>query len=111
MRKEKKEELEHASWKVGDAKDFLGLTDADMAVIDMRVSLATQLRHRRLARNMSQAVLARRIGSSQSRVAKMEAGDPSVSLDLLIRCLLASGLTSRAIGAAIAKAPRHKVKV
>jgi len=39
----------------------------------------------------------------------MEAGDPSVSLDLLIRCLLISGLTGRAIGAAIAEAAAHKV--
>ena len=109
MRKEKQEKLERAGWKVGGAKEFLGLTDADMAVIDMRVSLARQLRRRRLARNMSQATLARRIGSSQSRVAKMEAGDPSVSLDLLIRCLLISGLTGRAIGAAIAEAAAHKV--
>jgi len=111
MRKDKKEELERAGWKVGDVKDFLGLTDADMAVIDMRVSLAKELRQRRLARNMSQATLARRIGSSQSRVAKMEAGDPSVSLDLLIRCLLVAGATTRAIAATIAQAPRRKAKV
>jgi DNA-binding XRE family transcriptional regulator len=111
MRKEKKEELERAGWKVGDVKDFLGLTDADMAVIDMRVSLATELRQRRLARNISQATLARRIGSSQSRVAKMEAGDPSVSLDLLIRCLLISGVTTKTIAVTIAQAPKRKTRV
>lgn len=110
MRKEKKEKLERAGWKVGDVKDFLGLTDADMAVIDMRVSLAKELRQRRLARSMSQATLARRIGSSQSRVAKMEAGDPSVSLDLLIRGLLVSGVTTRTIAATIAQAPKRKAR-
>ena len=104
MRKDKRERLEHAGWKVGDAKDFLGLTDADMAVIDLRVSLAAELRRRRRARNLSQAALAKRLGSSQSRVAKMEAGDPSVSLDLLIRSLLTSGSTNEDIAEVIAKA-------
>jgi ribosome-binding protein aMBF1 (putative translation factor) len=104
MRKDKRERLKRAGWKVGDAKDFLGLTDADMAVIDLRVSLAAELRRRRRARNLSQAALAKRIGSSQSRVAKMEAGDPSVSLDLLIRSLLTSGSTNEDIAEVIAKA-------
>jgi len=104
MRKGQRERLERAGWKVGDAKDFLGLTDADMAVIDLRVSLAAELRRRRRARNLSQAALAKRIGSSQSRVAKMEVGDPSVSLDLLIRSLLTSGSTNEDIAAVIAKA-------
>ncbi len=40
---------------------------------------------------MTQEDLARLIKSSQSRVAKMEAGDPTVSIDLLIRSLLALG--------------------
>ena len=104
MRKDKRERLERAGWKVGDAKDFLGLSDADTAVIDLRVSLAAALRRRRRARNLSQAALAKRIGSSQSRVAKMEAGDPSVSLDLLIRSLLTSGSTNEDIAEVIAKA-------
>ncbi|MGH7699886.1 MAG: helix-turn-helix domain-containing protein [Gemmatimonadales bacterium] len=104
MRKNKRERLERAGWKVGDAKDFLGLTDADMAVIDLRVSLAAELRRRRLARKLSQAALAKRIGSSQSRVARMEAGDPSVSLDLLIRSLLTSGSTNEDIAEVIAEA-------
>ena len=109
MRKEKREALERAGWKVGGAKDFLGLTDGDVAVIDMRLALAGELRKRRLAEKMTQAALAGRIGSSQSRVAKMEAGDPSVSLELLIRGLLASGSTSKSIGATIARAqPRGR---
>jgi predicted transcriptional regulator len=89
---------------VSDAKEFLGLTEADSAVIDVRVSLARALRRLRLARNLSQAALAKRIGSSQSRVAKMEAGDPSVSIDLLLRSLFTSGSTNAAIGRVISKA-------
>ncbi|MEX2156016.1 MAG: helix-turn-helix transcriptional regulator [Gemmatimonadales bacterium] len=103
MRKDKRKRLERAGWKVGDAKDFLGLSDADMAIIDLRVALAAALRRRRLARNLSQAALAKRIGSSQSRVAKMEAGDPSVSLDLLTQSLLTSGSTNEDIAEVIAK--------
>lgn len=104
MRNEKKEKLESSGWKVSDAREFLGLSEAEMAVIDVRVSLARELRRRRLTRKLSQTDLARRIGSSQSRVAKMEAGDPSVTIDLLIRSLFTSGSTSADIGRVIAKA-------
>ena len=104
MRKEKKERLERAGWIVSDAREFLALNEADMALVDVRVSLARELRRRRMAKKLSQAALAKRIGSSQSRVAKMEAGDPSVSLDLLIRSLFTSGSTSADIGHVIAKA-------
>ena len=104
MRKDKKERLERAGWTVSDAKEFLGLTETESAVIDVRVSLARALRRLRLSRNLSQAALAKRIGSSQSRVAKMEAGDPSVSIDLLLRSLFTSGSTNAAIGRAISNA-------
>ncbi|HET6948327.1 MAG TPA: helix-turn-helix domain-containing protein [bacterium] len=103
MRRDKKERLERAGWKVGDAKEFLDLSDGEMAVIEVRVSLARELRRQRLARKLSQAALAKQIGSSQSRVAKMEAGDPSVSIDLLLRSLFTSGSSSAAIGRAIAR--------
>ncbi|MGD2154035.1 MAG: helix-turn-helix transcriptional regulator, partial [Gemmatimonadales bacterium] len=97
MQREKRDRLERAGWKVGDTKEFLDLSDAEMAVIDVRVSLARELRNRRRQQKISQATLAKRLGSSQSRVAKMEAGDPSVSLDLLIRSLLKVGSTSAEI--------------
>lgn len=106
MRNERKEKLERAGWKVGDAKELLGLTDAEMALIDVRVSLARELRRQRLAKKLSQTALAHRIGSSQSRVAKMEAGDPSVTIDLLLRSLFSTGSTGPAIGRVIAKAVR-----
>ena len=104
MKKEKRKRLERAGWKVGDAKDFLELDDAEMAVIELRVSLAKELRKRRRAKRISQETFAKRIGSSQSRVAKMEAGDPSVSIDLLIRSLLSAGSTKKQIGRVIANA-------
>ena len=95
MRKEKKARLERAGWKVGGVKDFLGLTAAEAALVELRLTLSRSLRERRTRRRLSQEQLARLLGSSQSRVAKMEAGDPSVSIDLLIRSLLAIGATQR----------------
>lgn len=104
MKDSKRRKLEEAGWVVGDAKDFLGLSDAEAALVDVRASLARDLRRRRRQSKISQATLAKRIGSSQSRVAKMEAGDPSVTIDLLIKTLLRAGSTTSEIGRVIAKA-------
>ena len=95
MHEEKRRRLEAKGWKVGSAREFLGLTDEEAAYIDIKLRLAASLRERRQHRGLSQAELARLLKSSQSRVAKMEAGDSSVSLDLLIRSLLALGMTNR----------------
>ena len=108
MRKAKKERLEKKGWKVGTVQDFLGLSDEEAAYVELRFRLATALRTLRQKKGLSQSELAKRIGSSQSRVAKMEAGDPSVSLDLLIRSLLALGATSRDLAGAISAAPLPK---
>ena len=97
MNKAKARRLRDAGWSVGDARDFLGLTAAEAAIVEMRASLAISLRQHRTALRLSQTTLADRIGSSQSRVAKMEAGDPSVSLELLIKSLLATGAKKREI--------------
>ena len=95
MRKRKRAKLEAAGWAVGSAQEFLGLSDAETALIEMKLLLSTALRERRMRHGLSQAQLARRLHSSQSRVAKMEAGDPSVSMDLLVRSLLALGANFR----------------
>ncbi len=95
MHEEKRRRLEAKGWKVGSAREFLGLTDEEAAYIDIKLRLAASLRERRQHRGLSQAELARLLKSSQSRVAKMEAGDSSVSLDLLIRSLLALGMSNR----------------
>lgn len=93
MDAKKKARLEARGWRVGSADDFLGLSPHESAYIDMRVALANALRERRQQAHMTQTQLAELTGSSQSRVAKMEKGDPSVSLDLLIRSHLALGAT------------------
>jgi DNA-binding XRE family transcriptional regulator len=105
MKQSKRRRLEAKGWKFGSAKDFLSLTDEDVEFIELHVSLAALLARRRKSLGYTQTEVAELIGSSQSRVAKMEAGDPSVSVDLLIRSLLALGVkraqVGRAIGAAL----------
>ncbi len=102
MQKAIREKLEAAGWKTGDARDFLGLTDAEVAFVEMKLALAADLRARRLERHLNQTQVARIIGSSQSRVAKMEAADPSVSVDLLVRSLLKLGADRRDVAKAVA---------
>ncbi|MBI1814915.1 MAG: XRE family transcriptional regulator [Deltaproteobacteria bacterium] len=91
MKRQKKKRLEAAGWKVGSAREFLALTDAEAAVVELKLDLAKALREQRTRRKMTQAQAGRMLGSSQSRVAKMEAGDPSVSIDLLVRSLVSMG--------------------
>ncbi len=104
MRKEKRERLEGKGWKVGTVKEFLGLSNEEAAYVELRVRLADNLRRRRQKRNLSQTQFAEIIRSSQSRVAKMEGADPSVSLDLLIRALLALGASTRDLARAFSAA-------
>jgi len=95
MREDKRRRLEAKGWKVGTAKEFLRLSDEESAYIDLKMRLADGLRDRRQQNRLSQVQLASMLRSSQSRIAKMESGDPSVSLDLLIRSLLALGISDR----------------
>ena len=108
MRKSKRDRLEAKGWRFGTAQEFLGLSNEESAYVELRVRLADSLRQRRQKRNLSQVELARVVHSSQSRVAKMESGDPTVSLDLLIRSLLALGASARDIARAILGQPLAK---
>jgi len=92
MDKQKREKLEARGWKVGTVADFLNLSPEESAIIELRLVLSNALKRQRLASKMSQASFAKMLRSSQSRIAKMEAGDPSVSFDLLIRNLLVTGI-------------------
>jgi DNA-binding XRE family transcriptional regulator len=104
MNAAKRKRLEKAGWKVGTAQEFLGLSDEEWSLIEVKIALAAKLRQCRAARDISQVALAARIGSSQSRVAKMEKGDPTVSIDLLLRALLAAGASRKEVAKAIAAA-------
>jgi len=95
MKPEKKQRLEAAGFKVGSADEFLGLSPEESALVSLRLSLADAVRCRRVRLKYSQAELARRIGSSQSRIAKLEAAESDVSLDMLFKALFATGANKR----------------
>jgi transcriptional regulator with XRE-family HTH domain len=97
--------LEAAGFRVGSVSEFLDLTREEAAIVEMRLALSAGLRRWRAAKGLSQSALARQLGSSQSRVAKMEAGDPSVSLDLLMRALLTVGATPEDLGSILSNGP------
>lgn len=106
MRESKRKRLEAKGWRVGSAAEFLNLSPEEAAYVELKIKLAAKLRQWRVRRRLTQGDLARLVKSSQSRVAKMEAGDPSVSLDLLVRTLLTLGASSREI-ARIITPPRR----
>jgi hypothetical protein len=95
MNTQKRRRLERAGWKLGSAKEFLGLTAEEEAIVEVKLALARGVRAQRSRRKLTQVQLGEMLGSSQSRVAKMEAGDSSVSIDLLIRSLLRMGASRR----------------
>ncbi len=103
MKQEKKERLKKAGWKEGTTKEFLELTAEEAALIEIKLALARSLKKRRIAQKMTQDELAKELGSSQSRVAKMESADATVSLELLVRSLLALGASRQEIGRIIGK--------
>jgi ribosome-binding protein aMBF1 (putative translation factor) len=93
MQQRKRRTLEARGWKVGSARELLGLSAIEAEYIDLRLRLADGLKQKRLSRGITQVELAKLMRSSQSRVAKMESGDDSVSLDLLVRSFLCLGAT------------------
>ncbi len=102
MKASKKKALEKRGWVIGDAKGFLGLSAEEEAYIELRLKLAEGLKARRKRFGLTQTALAESLKSSQSRVAKMESGDPTVTLDLLVKSLLALGTSSRELASIIA---------
>lgn len=99
--KSRKAKLEEQGWKVGTVSEFLELSEEESAYIEMKLALSEKLRARRRKMRLTQEQLAKLISSSQSRVAKMEAGDPAVSLDLLVKSLLALGVSTKELGRSI----------
>ena len=95
MRPAKMKRLRAAGWKAGGAAEFLGLSEAEAALVELKLALVAALRAMRQKRGLSQTDLAQRLRSSQSRVAKIEAGDATVSLDLIVRALLAAGASRK----------------
>ena len=102
MRDDKRRRLEAKGWKIGSTSEFLNLTPAETTLIEVKIALSHWIRIVRKDRSLTQIEFADMVHSSQSRVAKMESGDPSVTLDLLVRSLLALGVSGKNIGRIIA---------
>jgi len=109
MKESKRKSLEAAGWAVGSTDEFLGLSPVESLIVDLRLALGQALKKRRAKLHISQTKLAAMIKSSQSRVAKMEAADPEVSFELLLRGLFATGATRRDV-AIVLDQPRRRSK-
>jgi len=101
MDKRKKKDLESKGYKVGTVGEFLGLSTEESEYIELKLALSDALAKRRKKSNLTQTQLAKLLKSSQSRIAKMEKGDPTVSVDLLVKSLLAMGANKKSIAKAI----------
>jgi ribosome-binding protein aMBF1 (putative translation factor) len=98
MKRSKVQQLTAAGWRVGSVKEFLSLSEEEASIIEMKLSLAEGVKKLRVASRITQNQLAKRLRSSQSRVAKIESADPTVSIDLMVRTLLTLGATRREVG-------------
>jgi DNA-binding XRE family transcriptional regulator len=106
MKNAKRKRLEAAGWKIGTADELLGLTRQESEYVELKLALAEGIRLRRRLQRMTQNQLARLVGSSQSRIAKMEAADPTVALDLMVRSLFATGVGRRELASIIQRRRR-----
>ncbi len=104
MNSEKRKRLESTGWKVGSAGEFLGLSREEAELVEMKLALGQFLKRYRVRRRLTQEALAQKLGSSQSRVAKLEGGFRGATLDLLFRALFVTGATTDDIAREI----RHK---
>ena len=108
MQKDKRRRLEQAGWKIGDAADFLQLSVEERRFIETKLALAEGLRRLRESQGLTQIDVAQRIGSSQSRVAKMEVADRTVSTDLLLRSLFRLGANRRDVARLLTETRRTR---
>ena len=106
MDAKKRKRLEEKGWKVGTVQEALALSDEEMAVIEMKLALSDAVRSIRERKRVTQAKLAKLMGTSQPRVATLETGE--ASLDLLVRALLVLGSTPRQIASKMAGKSKRK---
>ncbi|MBK9304793.1 MAG: helix-turn-helix transcriptional regulator [bacterium] len=105
MDSQKKKALAAKGWRVGSTAEFLGLTPEESQYIELKQAFSGSLRTERLRQDVTQVELAKLLGTSQSRVAKMEAADPTVTVDLLLKALLVLGVTKKQLAKIIAWVP------
>jgi DNA-binding XRE family transcriptional regulator len=97
MDKLKQKKLEAKGWKIGDIDEFLGLDKAEMAIVEMKFTLSKAIIEKRKKAKLTQGQMAKAIGSSQSRVAKIEHADPTVSIELMLKSLISMGTSTKEI--------------
>lgn len=102
MKDSKIKKLNKNGWVVGSAKDLLKLSDEELRLIDTKRALMKLLKQTRINNNITQEQLALMISSSQSRVAKIEASSPDVSIDLIFKALFAMGVSQAKLAKVIA---------
>jgi DNA-binding XRE family transcriptional regulator len=98
MDKKKRQQLLDKGFRIGSAAEFLELTPEEEAYIEIRLDISNMVKAQRVKRGWTQDQLARAIGSSQSRIAKLEGGDPGISMDLMIKALLRLGTSKKQLG-------------
>lgn len=101
MKKVKREPLERMGYRITDTQKFLALSDGEMAVIDLKISLIQKLKDVRKAAGITQKQLAKMMKSSQSRIAMLESGSSDASLELICKALFVLGVSSKEIGKSI----------
>src|ERR1700730_7479285 len=107
VKAEEKDPVEGPGVWVGGAEDFLGLTKSERVIVDFRLDLSRRIKEARERRGWSQASLARAMGTSQPRLSRIEAGYPDVTIDLMLRALVAAG---GEVPGAPGRTPTPKVK-
>ena len=100
-----RKKLKENGWRIGTVTEFLGLTPDEEAYVELKLNLSRQLKEQRKICGLTQSMIATKIGSSQSRIAKAEANDPTVSIDLLVRAFFAMGITQAGLAELIASHP------
>jgi ribosome-binding protein aMBF1 (putative translation factor) len=91
MNKQTRVRLEAAGFRIGDAEDFLALTDEERHLVELRLAVSRAVRSLREKLGVTQQQLANKLKSSQSRIAKIEAAASDVTLDLSFKALFAAG--------------------
>ena len=106
MRESRKMRLEKKGWRIGGTREFLNLSEEESEYIELKIKLSEAFKNKRQRKGLTQVETARVLRSSQSRIAKMETGDPSVSVDLLVRALFTMGTTAKELAQVVSAPPR-----
>ena len=101
MKATKKKALESAGYNMTNAAEWLGLSPQEDAIVNMRVNFAMEIERICKEQGITQKALAEKIGTRQSGVARMLNNPSKVTLDHLIRTLLALGTPSKRIASLI----------